>query len=388
MHLWNNALLPFALQTLGTAPKLMRLKQRRKQLERKWRNFKLEIDRQLFKSQRLVVIYMINQAKAKYNENQILQCNGQKEVFKVVENLLHQKDNVKLPSHTCQKKLAQRFNDYFVTKISKIRQDLDVIPTSSTYILPNVISDNPTSLESFMSATEDEIYKLVTSSPSKSCALDPIPTWMLKEHIDILVPVITIIVNLSFDNAIFPTHFRNALVSPLLKKPSLDVDNLKNFRPVSNLCFISKIVEKAVTLRLAIHLSLNNLYEQNQSAYRKYHGTETALPKVHNDILCELDNKRGVFLILLDPSAAFDIIDHDILFKRLESIGVGGSALRWFQSYLCSKPQPVNINGTVSSHVSLPYGVPQGSVLGPILFTISSSPIASIARKHGLHVHA
>ena len=315
-----------------------------------------------------------------------MQCKGQKEVFKVVENLLHQKGNAKLPSHTCQKELAQRFNDYFVTKISKIRQDLDVIPTSSTYILPNVISD--TSLESFMPATEDEIYKLVTSSPSKSCALDPIPAWMLKEHIDILVPVITRIVNHSFDNAIFPTHFRNALVSPLLKKPSLDVDNLKNFRPVSNLCFISKIVEKAVARRLAEHLYLNNLYEQNQSAYRKYHGTETALLKVHNDILCELDNKRGVFLILLDLSAAFDTIDHDILFKRLESICVGGLALRWFQSYLCSRSQAVNINGTVSSHVSLPYGVPQGSVLGPILFTIYSSPITSIARKHGLYVHA
>ena len=101
----------------------------------------------------------------------------------------------------------------------------------------------------------------------------------------------------------------------------MDVDNLKNFRPVSNLCFISKIVEKAVARRLAEHLSLNNLYEQNQSAYRKYHGT---LLKVHNDILCELDNKRGVFLIPLDLSAAFDTIDHDILFKRLESIGVEG----------------------------------------------------------------
>ena len=92
--------------------------------------------------------------------------------------------------------------------------------------------------------------------------------------------------------------------------------------------------------------------------------------------------------ILLDLSAAFDTIDHDILFKRLESIGVEGLALRWFQSYLCSRSQAVNINGTVSSHVSLPYGVPQGSVLGPILFTIYSSPIASIARKHGLYVHA
>ena len=142
-------------------------------------------------------------------------------------------------------------------------------------------------------------------------------------------------------------------------------------------------MEKTVVRRLNEHLSLNNLYEQNQSAYRKYHGTETALLKVHNDILCELDNKCGVVLILLDNT-----IDQDILFKRLESIGVGGSALRWFQSYLCSRSQAVNTNATVSSHVCLPYGVHIGSVLGPILFAIYSSPIASIAQKQGLHIHA
>ena len=106
------------------------------------------------------------------------------------------------------------------------------------------------------------------------------------------------------------------------------------------------------------------------------------------DILCELDDKRCVFLILLDLLPAFDTIDHDILFKHLESIGVKGSALKWFQSYLSCGSQAVNINGTVSSNVKLHYGVPQGPVLGPILFTIYSSPIANIAQKYGLYVHA
>ena len=138
------------------------------------------------------------------------------------------------------------------------------------------------------------------------------------------------------------------LVSPLIKNPSLDADNLKNFRPVSNLCFISKIVEKVAAHRLADHLSSNNLYEQHQSAYRKHHGTKTALLKVQNDSLHELDSEHGVILILLDLSAAFDIIDHDILYKRLESNGVKGSALKWFRSYLSCRSQAVNINGTVS----------------------------------------
>ena len=88
---------------------------------------------------------------------------------------------------------------------------------------------------------------------------------------------------------------------------------------MSNLCFISKIVEKVVAHRLEDHLSTNNLNEQYQSAYRKYHGTDTALLKVQNDILRELDGKRGVFLILLDLSAAFDTIDHDILYESVLS---------------------------------------------------------------------
>ena len=191
--------------------------------------------------------------------------------------------------------------------------------------------------EHFRPVSVTEISKLISGSPSKSCVLDPVPTWMLKDHINILAPVITRIVNNSFETAIFPDHFKNALVTPLLKKPSLDPEILKNFRPVSNLKFVSKIVEKAVACQLIDHLSSNNLYEHFQSAYRKFHSTETALLRVQNDILCELDEKFGVFLILLDLSAAFDTIDHDVLYSRLASIGVKGSALKWLQSYLSNR---------------------------------------------------
>ena len=143
----------------------------------------------------MVVVNMINDAKSKYYEDKIQQCQSQKDIFKVVESLLHQKGNVKLPSHTCQQELAHRFNDYFVSKISKIRHDLDTIAP----IAPVLPTENnvATLMISFTPATDDEICKLVSSSPSKSCTLDPIPTWMLKDHLNIMVPVITKIVNLS-----------------------------------------------------------------------------------------------------------------------------------------------------------------------------------------------
>lgn len=156
---------------------------------------------------------------------------------------------------------------------------------------------------------------------------------------------------------------------------------------MSNLAFVSKIIEKVVSARIGHHLASNNLYECFQSAYRKHHGTETALLRVQNDILCHIDQKRGVFLVLLDLSAAFDTIDHGILLSRLSSFGVRGSALEWIRSYLSDRTQSVNINGCLSSFLPLLFGVFQGSVLGPQFFTIYSSPIANIARKHGLQVH-
>ena len=163
---------------------------------------------------------------------------------------------------------------------------------------------------------------------------------------------------------------------------------MNNYRPVSNVSFVSKIVEKVVAARLHRHMAAHSLAEPLQSAYRKNHSTESALLRVQNDILQAVDNKKRVILVLLDLSAAFDTIDHDILLQRLEtSIGVCGTALSWFRSYLSERTQSVKIANTTSEPRTLIFGVPQGSVLGPVLFTIYSAPTANIARRHGLHVH-
>ena len=187
-----------------------------------------------------------------------------------------------MPSHKSQRDLANTFNRFFISKIENIRAASTNDATSQSCLCPNV--DVPV-LEFFHPTTEDEIRKLVMSSPSKHCNLDPIPTWILKYHIDILLPAITNIVNLSLESSIFPQLFKSAMVKPLLKKPSLDPEIIKNYRPVLNLTFVSNIIEKVVAARLNEHLVSNNLLEKYQSAYRKFHGTETALLKVQNDIL-------------------------------------------------------------------------------------------------------
>ena len=163
---------------------------------------------------------------------------------------------------------------------------------------------------------------------------------------------------------------------------------MKNYRPVSNLSFLSKIIEKAVALQLNELISKNDLFEKHQSAYRKCHNTETALVKISNDLLLSADNKQISILALLDLSAAFDTLDHSILLNRLkESFGLDGTVLQWFQSYLSDRKQCVKINNKCSNDISLSFGVPQGSVLGPPLYTLYTVPLGRIIRKHSLNYH-
>ena len=225
----------------------------------------------------------------------------------------------------------------------------------------------------------DEVRHLIQLVPFKSSDLDPIPTGLVKDCIDILVTLITSIVNLSLSEGSFPSHFKSALVSPLLKKSTLDKDNLKNYRPVSNLSFLSKVLEKFVAIRLNSHINSSNASNHYQSAYRKFHSTETARLKIHNNILSSMDDGRVTALTLLDLSAAFDTIDHTILLRRLDDwFGVTGKALDWFRSYLTGRCQRIKLGDCLSSKADLPFGVPQGSVLGPLLFTLYTTPISSM----------
>ena len=136
------------------------------------------------------------------------------------------------------------------------------------------------------------------------------------------------------------------------------------------------------------HRTENNLYVPLQSAYRPYHSTETALLKVHNDILRALDKGECVFLVLLDLSAAFDTVDHDKLKHHLEQeFGVTDGALQWLNSYLQNRQQAVLVRGVESSERTLAYGVPQGSVLGPELFKDYITPLASLIQSFGINFH-
>ena len=183
----------------------------------------------------------------------------------------------------------------------------------------------------------------------------------------------------------FPTQFKHGVVTPIIKKKDLDPDILKNYRPITNLSFVSKVTERVVSNQLHQYLQVNNLYARMQSAYRPNHSTETALLRVHNDICLALDDNNDFILVLLDLSSAFDMVNHQILLGRLQKrYGVNGTVLDWLESYLSGRMQSVRIGNETSEPVCLKRGVPQGSVLGPSLFSLYVAPIEDIVESYGL----
>ena len=179
------------------------------------------------------------------------------------------------------------------------------------------------------------------------------------------------VVRMLLINGLKPTCFKLVVIIPLLTKPTLDHNNLKNYRPVSNLAFLSKVLGEIVLGQLKYHREINQLIESLQSAYRAQHSTETALLKVMNDVAIDCDPVKVSLLNLLELSAAFDTIDHRVLLQHLEiTFRVSGTALEWLKSCLSNHYQVVVVKGRKLSDHLLKYSVPQDSVIGPVLFTL------------------
>ena len=367
-------------------PEILQAKRERSRLERCWRRWKSPFDRMKFRAQCNSVRSLISKAKSSFLSNLVTESSDNPRTLgKTLNTILHRNPSNSLPESPDAPSLANTFLDFFKDKIERIRTKFLPSDSPDPFLFPPA---PPPKLINFIPATLTEIHKLISSSENKQCLLDSIPTFLLKLCFNELGPIITNLVNLSLSEGIFPSSFKQALVQPLLKKPSLSTDDLNNFRPISNLNFISKILEKVVASRIQSHLSSNSLSSSFQSAYRIFHSTETTLLKIHNDLILAMDRGEVTSLILLDLSAAFDTVDHSILLTRLQNwFGLDGLSLAWFTSYLSSRSQAVSINDSISAFSSLSCGVPQGSVLGPLLFTLYTTPLCSVISKNSLKYH-
>jgi len=223
-------------------------------------------------------------------------------------------------SHT-----VDEFAVFFIRKIERVRHHTAGLPP------PSIINSTWSSFTSFRSCSQEEVRKIVMLSPIKSCALDPVPTFILREFIDVILPFVTHTVIASLLQGQLPDSQKDAIVTPLLKRPGLDTADMNNYRPVSNLFFILKL--RVVANQLSEYLSPNDLLPCFQS-------TETALLRVWSDMLIAADERKVTLLSLLDTSAAFDCVDHLILLQRLQGVvGIWDSTLDWIRLFLSGRTQ-------------------------------------------------
>jgi len=370
---------------------ILESKKRKRKLEKQWCKTRLTVHLQMFKTEKQNMQSLIGKAKTNHYKAKVAECAGdQGKIFKIISHLQNVKAKPTLPAHESIKELCNTFNEFFISKIETIRKKLDgVTLTEDEATVPAPLFTGST-LSQWRKVNTDELREIIKGSSNATCENDPLPTKVVKTCLlDTLLPVLCRIVNLSLEQGSFPDFYKCAHVKPLLKKISLNADILKNYRPVSNLTFVSKLVEKVVAKQLVSHLQAHDLLEKFQSAYRPLHSTETALVRVSNDILRAIDDRNCVFLVLLDLSAAFDTIDHAVLLNRLNNnLGVNGTALQWFASYLSNRTQCISINSEKSDSKELPYGVPQGSVLGPLLFSAYLSELGQIVRGFNMNFHS
>ena len=357
-------------------------KRQRRRCERQMQTSKLQVHKEIYQEQCKIYNKLLSSSKTNFHRDQI-QTSNQQSLYGLVNKLSSPSGGSVLPRSDSPVNLANRFAEFFKQKITTI---MDNLTGAKRQEMSVDLQDNcPFTLHDFGEVSEKNVSTIVKSLSSASCELDPLPTTLTKKCIDILLPSLTTLVNASLSSGLMPCLFKKAIVSPLLKKAGTSQEELANYRPISHLNFFGKVIEKAAMVQITEYLTEHSLNTPTQSAYRRHHSVETALARVHNDILLSLDNRQEALLVLLDYSSAFDTIDHTILLDRLaKRYGFGGSVLKWVSSYISSRSHVVNINNHVSQAVYDDCGVPQGSVIGPLLFTLYSAPLYDIITAHGL----
>lgn len=279
--------------------------------------------------------------------------------------------------------LCEDFANYFNDKIFQIKS---LLPSSAYSPLDVPLCYSTWSV--FEPITLDSLESIFAGLKPTSCPQDVIPTSFLKQVFTTIGPDLLTVINKCLSAGVVPDSLKHASVSPLLKKSNLNPSILSNFRPISNLPFISKILEKVVLNQLLPFLNDNNIHEKFQSGFKAHHSTESALLRVMNAILLSTDTGQSVALVLLDLSSAFDLMDHNILLTRLEAcVGFRGMVLQWFRSYLSNRSYSVSLGHHSSSVKKLSSGVPQGSILGPVLFNLYMLTLGSILSRHGVSFH-
>ena len=357
-----------------------------RQLERRYRRTGSELDFAAWKKAGRANVKAVNSARTRYLKESVEKASSNpSRRWNSLRNLLHSNSTNSLPNIFS----AQSFCDYFIAKLSDICATISAsLASASMFIIPP--HPVPSSFSSFAPVTSLEAANLIRSL-TKSSPLDIIPVSLIKSCCPIFSTLLSELANRSFVQGKFPSLYKTAQITPLIKKPTLDPSDLASYRPISNLRTMGKLLESLAQSRLRPHINSSPSFSPFQSAYRPGHSTETGNLKIANDLFGAISSGYPSLLVSLDLSAAFDCVLHSKLLDRLSlEFGFSGSSLSWIQSYLTHRKQFVKLGDDKSTLCTMTSGVPQGSVLGPLLFSAYLSPVSRLIQSFGLlhHIYA
>ena len=346
-----------------------------------------KLDWNAYRFFRQEVKHEIRIAEKEYVRSELSNSKGNtNSIWKVINRCIRKK-NAQIPASEDPMAQANMYNDFYTSvgktiaeKAQTLAEKLGFTAFDSNGQSNEDMSECSSHQEFyFRPVTEQETLKIVRALPSnKAPGADKVTARILKASVPVTLPLLTNLINCSFRSGIFAESWRLAEVVPCIKDKEGDRDDPSNSRPISLLPIISKVCERAANSQLVRFLQDHSIIHPFQSGNRKSHSTESALIYFTDEILKNMDEKHISVVVLLDMTKAFDSIRHDILLAKLRRIGISSSALAWFSSYLSGHKQVVRIGNTVSEQLELRFGVPQGSILGPVLFTLYVNELLSI----------
>ena len=335
-----------------------------------------------YRSFRNFVTLNIKTVRSKYYEQKFLKCkDNQNEKWKFVKDMLNKtradaSSSIKLNVEKFgeskileePKLVAEEFNTFFVNIGAKLAAALPSSTINFTSFMPSLSNTNLSELN-FQEIDACDLLPIIENlSIKKATGYDNISIRAVKENKLTIIPILVYLTNLVIENSVFPQCMKVARVTPLLKKG--DTTDCNNYRPISILSVISKIIERVLAMQITEHMELNSLLVENQFGFRKGRSTTDAIHKLMEDLYINFNSRTITHGIFLDFSKAFDTIDHEILVKKLKYYNFSSQASQLIKHYLTNRKQFVKIDNFSSSHQNINLGVPQGSVLGPLLFLI------------------
>ena len=341
-----------------------------------------------FKKLRNEVTKLLRSEEKNWQQNKLISCSGKaSEQWQYVMKWLGWK-SCATPSQlfyngrliTKPSELADCQNEYFVNKVKLIQENLPPSISDPLSCLKQLMRNHSSTFQ--LKCVHPEIVENIVKGlkNSKSAGMDNIDTQILKLSLSYVLPALTHIINLSILNGHFPTQWKIAKIIPLYKKE--DPLDPKNYRPVAILPVLSKVFECVIFLRVSQYMELNQLTHPNHHGFRSLHSTATCLIQMYDKWVEATEEKKYTGVCLLDLSAAFDIVDHSLLLEKLKLYGFDVMSVNWIKSYLDGRQQSVYIDGKMSKVLPLSAGVPQGSILGPLLYTIFTNELPEVIHNH------